>query len=86
VDGNSSNSRILTQLVPKTAVLAGETPASLDPSLPSIAEALAVMAGYTLLMSTRDAPFAQFFVRNPTPIRKNTKPNQLTLAELLFDR
>jgi hypothetical protein len=74
VDGNSSNSRVLNQLVPKTSVLAGETPASLDPSLPSIAEALAVMAGYTLLMSTRDAPFVQYFVRNLAPIRKTKEP------------
>lgn len=30
--------------------------------LPSIAEALAVMAGCALLMSTKDAPFVEFFV------------------------
>jgi len=60
VNGNGSNSRVLNQLVPKKAVL-GETGPSLDPSLPSIAEALAVMAGCTLLQSTKDAPFVQFF-------------------------
>lgn len=54
VDGNGSNARVLTQLVPKTPAL--------DPSLPSIAEAIAVMAGSTLLQSTKDAPFVEFFV------------------------
>ena len=54
VDGNGSNARVLTQLVPKQPAL--------DPLLPSIAEALAVMAGSTLLQSTKDAPFVEFFV------------------------
>lgn len=54
VDGNGSNSRVLTQLVPKTPAL--------DPALPSIAEAIAVMAGSTLLQATKDAPFVEFFV------------------------
>lgn len=54
VDGNGSNSRVLTQLVPKEA--------KFDPSLPSIAEALAVMTGSTLLQSTKDAPFVQDYV------------------------
>lgn len=54
VDGNGSNARVLTQLVPKTPAL--------DPALPSIAEAIAVMAGSTLLQSTKDAPFVEFFV------------------------
>jgi hypothetical protein len=44
----------LTQLVPKTPAL--------DPALPSIAEAIAVMAGSTLLQATKDAPFVEFFV------------------------
>lgn len=54
VDGNGSNARVLTQLVPKTPAL--------DPALPSIAEAIAVMAGSTLLQATKDAPFVEFFV------------------------
>jgi len=54
VNANGSNARVLTQFVPKTPTL--------DPSLPSIAEALAVMAGSTLLQSTKDAPFVEFFV------------------------
>ncbi|KAL8949757.1 MAG: hypothetical protein Q9222_004156 [Ikaeria aurantiellina] len=39
-DGMSSNARLLTQLIP--------TSQALDPSLPSIAEALAVLSGFTL--------------------------------------
>lgn len=54
IDGNGSNSRILNQLVPTGPIL--------DPSLPSIAEALALMAGSLLLTSVKDAPFTQFFV------------------------
>lgn len=52
-DGNAANARLLSQLIP--------TARSLDPSRPSIAEALAVLAGSTLLSSTRDAPFIHFW-------------------------
>ncbi len=48
-DGAASNARLLTHLIPTTPAL--------DPSLPSIAEALAVLAGCTLLISNQDAPF-----------------------------
>lgn len=48
-DGNSSNARLLAQLIPK--------PDSLDPSLPSIAEALAVLSGCTLLAGAIDSSF-----------------------------
>ncbi len=48
-DGNSANARLLTQLIP--------TATSLDTSMPSISEALAVLAGCTLLLSSVDAPF-----------------------------
>ncbi|KAI9724217.1 MAG: hypothetical protein M1828_003962 [Chrysothrix sp. TS-e1954] len=47
--GNSSNARFLTQLIPQQA--------SLDPHLPSIAEALTVMAGNVALDGTRFSPF-----------------------------
>jgi hypothetical protein len=53
-DGDASNARILTQFM----LSKGE----LDPSLPSPAEALAVMAGSTLLMSSQDSPFYEYFV------------------------
>ncbi|KAL9599061.1 MAG: hypothetical protein Q9219_004095 [cf. Caloplaca sp. 3 TL-2023] len=48
-DGASSNARLLTQLIP--------TAPALDPSLPSMAEALAVLSGCTLLLSSMDSPF-----------------------------
>jgi hypothetical protein len=35
----------------------------LNPALPSPAEALAVMASSTLLMSATDSPFVEFWVR-----------------------
>lgn len=52
-DGKAANARLLSQLIPSNR--------ELDPSLPSIAEALAVLAGSTLLTSTRDAPFIHFW-------------------------
>ena len=47
-DGDAANARILTQLIP--------TGRGLDPTMPSIAEALAVLAGSTLMLGTRNAP------------------------------
>ena len=52
-DANASNSRLLSQLIP--------TGQDLDPSLPSIAEALAVLSGCTLLLSSTDSPFIHFW-------------------------
>ncbi|MCJ1425910.1 hypothetical protein MMC29_003811 [Sticta canariensis] len=52
-DGQASNSRLLTQLI-----LANP---ALNPSLPSIAEALAELAGCTLLLSTLDSPFIHYW-------------------------
>lgn len=52
-DGNSSNARMLTDLILATP--------ELDRTLPSPAEALAVMSGCTLLMSSAFAPFVQFY-------------------------
>ena len=48
-DGASTNARLLSQLVLNSP--------SLNPLLPSIGEALAVLAGNTLLLSALDAPF-----------------------------
>ena len=53
MDGSASNSRLLTQFILLSPAL--------NPSLPSIAEALAVLAGSTLLLSTIDAPFIHFW-------------------------
>lgn len=65
-DGNASNARLLTQLIP--------TARSLDPSLPSIGEALAVLAGSTLLTSSRDAPFIHFWNYSATTIHTLAVP------------
>ncbi|CAG8113359.1 unnamed protein product [Penicillium olsonii] len=53
-DGAASNARLLMQLLPRRYV---NGTYKLDPKMPSIAEALAVMAGSTLILSTQDAPF-----------------------------
>lgn len=59
VDANASNSRLLTQLILQEP--------ELNKALPSPAEALAVMAGCTLLMSAQDSPFVEFWnYSNPT--------------------
>jgi hypothetical protein len=52
-DGQASNARLLTELILSTT--------SLPLDRPSIAEALAVLASSTLLMSWQDAPFVQFY-------------------------
>lgn len=52
-DGAASNARLLSQLIP--------TSQALDPSLPSIAEALAALSGSTLLLSSADTPFIHFW-------------------------
>ena len=51
--GSSANARLLTQLIP--------TSAALDRSLPSISEALAVLAGGTLVLSSLDSPFIHYW-------------------------
>ena len=52
-DGQSSNARLLTQLMP--------TGFTLDRTTPSISEALAVMAGCTLILSGLGSPFVHFW-------------------------
>ena len=63
-DGNASNARLLTELALQSEAL--------NPGLPSPAEALAVMAGSTLLSSSLFAPFVEFYVSLSSPkwIRK----------------
>lgn len=60
MDADASNSRLLTQLMLFPDENTGEI--DLSPALPSMAEALAVMSGCTLLKSTMDAPFVTFWV------------------------
>lgn len=59
IDANASNARLLTQLI--LTAPDGPESAELNRALPSPAEALAVLAGCTLLMSTEDAPFVEFW-------------------------
>lgn len=55
-DGAASNARLLMQMMPRY-----DGAWALNPTMPSIAEALAVMAGCTLILSSQDAPFYHFW-------------------------
>ncbi|KAF2215468.1 hypothetical protein CERZMDRAFT_110142 [Cercospora zeae-maydis SCOH1-5] len=58
--GNASNARLLSQLIVTSK-------ANLSTTIPSIAEALAVLAGNTLIQSAMDSPFTMFWnYTNPT--------------------
>ena len=66
MDGDASNSRLLMQLILQNE--SGDpsnVDVKLNPALPSVAEALAVMSGCSLLMSAQDSPFVEFWV-SPT--------------------
>lgn len=58
-NANASTARLLTELIP--------TGPSLSPWMPSIAEALAALAGSTLLSSAIDAPFVHYW-EHQTPV------------------
>lgn len=89
-DGAASNSRLLMQLqlVPEGGKNAD--PKTLDVKLnawlPSMAEAIAVLSGCTLLKSFIDAPFVSFFVSNhlhwvqALKLRKPTYRHRTTLS------
>ena len=64
MDANASNSRLLTQLILREGGGEGFPDMGIDLStkLPSPAEALAVMAGPTLIMGSLDSPFVEFYV------------------------
>ena len=67
-DDNAANARLLTQFIP--------TSASLDPLLPSIAEALAVMAG-TVLLAFTQSPFTHYWnYTTNSPDSWNLEPPQ----------
>lgn len=57
-DGNASAERVLSQLVP---AYSNGTETVLSPNLPSLAEALCVLASYTLLLSSTDSPFVHYW-------------------------
>ncbi|KAL8650605.1 MAG: hypothetical protein Q9210_003727 [Variospora velana] len=75
-DGAASNARLLTQLIPTTQ--------GLDPSLPSIAEALAVLAGSTLLLSSSDSPFIHFWNYSATVMTLKEPQHQAFNVALRF--
>ena len=57
-DGRASNTRLLTQMIPEFDNKSRS--ASLSPSLPSIGEALGVLSGCNLLLSSLWAPFVHY--------------------------
>jgi hypothetical protein len=61
-DGAASNARLLMQMVPNKT----DGVYALNPSMPSVAEGLAMMAGSTLILSTQDAPFVPFWNHTDT--------------------
>ncbi|KAI9730134.1 MAG: hypothetical protein M1834_006127 [Cirrosporium novae-zelandiae] len=65
-DGAAANARLLTQLIP--------TKYQLSSSLPSIAEALAVLAGCTLLLSSQDATFSHSWADQNYPTNPLASP------------
>jgi hypothetical protein len=67
LNANASNARLISQLVPTQPELPGNKP--------SIAEALAVLAGCTLLLGTTAAPFVHYWGYNST-----VAPNQIIPA------
>lgn len=69
MDGNASNARLLMQLIPRFNNKTNTS--SLDSKLPSISEALAVMAGSTLLLSTQNAPFVTFWNYSTSYLNKS---------------
>lgn len=71
MDADASNSRLLTQLILKPSNPdPKDIEVNLHPGLPSVAEALAVMSGCTLLKSMIDAPYVMFWVsRHVSPSR-----------------
>jgi hypothetical protein len=79
VDGDASNSRLLTQLMLNPANTdADNFQVDLSDTLPSMGEALAVMSGCTLLKSMMDAPFIMSWVRDtPTSFYLQLNPEPL---------
>jgi hypothetical protein len=64
MDANASTSRLLTQLILKPTNPDPENlKVDLSDAIPSIGEAIAVLAGCTLLLSMIDTPFVTFWVR-----------------------
>lgn len=57
-DGDNSAERLLTQFTPQFTKATDILP---DPNMPSIAEALCVLASYTILLSSSNSPFVHYW-------------------------
>jgi hypothetical protein len=64
-DANASIARLVTQMIPSYEL---DVPTTLSPMLPSIAEALGVLAGCTMVMSSDYAPFVHFYNYTPATL------------------
>jgi hypothetical protein len=58
-DANASNARLLTQMIPEYDAKGNAT--SLNPLLPSVGEALGVLSGSNLLLSSQWSPFIHYW-------------------------
>ena len=81
-DGAASNARLLTQMIPeynnKTHV------ASLSPSLPSIGEALGVLSGCNLMLSSQWSPFIHYWNYSTTKAVLDSPQYQAFNASLSY--
>ena len=74
-NSNAANAQLLTQLIPTTDAL--------NPSMPSIAEAIAVLAGCTLIISSLNAPMTHDWSHSPSIL---TDPEYQSFDALLTSK
>lgn len=81
-NSNASIARIMTQLIP---AFNNETKlALLDPSVPTIGEALSVLAGCTLLLSSDSSPFIHYWNYSDTTYILKVPQHQFFRAQLSY--
>lgn len=80
-NGNAAIARFLTQIIPAYDPLTKSSIVS--PNMPSIAEGLGVLAGYTLLMSSDASPFIHFWSWDPDLPPSLNPPQSQTFESLL---
>lgn len=80
-DGNASSARLLTQMIPPWS---NTTRATLPVDTPTVAEALCVLSGHTLLLSSDSAPFHHFW--NYTNARRLQVPTLQSFQGLIAFR
>ena len=78
-DANASIARLVTQMIPQYSP---NTPVTLNAALPSIAEALGVLAGSTLIASSSRSPFVHFYNYSSTVLE--TPQTQYFKASVRF--